>query len=99
MIKEMISVTEMINEIKLSRARFYQLLKQGVFPPPIYDIRTKRPMYDINLQKACIQVKQSGRGVNGQYMLFYTTNGNRGISKAPKKTMKVNLNFFCQLAF
>jgi len=57
--------------LDLSRARFYQLLDSGILPQPIYDIRTRRPYYDLELQEQCLRVKATGVGINGQYVLFY----------------------------
>ena len=54
-LKPIISVTEMTANLNLSRARFYQLLGQGIFPQPIYDLRTHRPMYDAKLQMVCLE--------------------------------------------
>lgn len=71
-LKPIISVTEMAKMLSLSRARFYQLLEQGIFPQPIYDLRTHRPMYDAKLQIACLDVRETGIGANNQYMLFYS---------------------------
>ena len=71
-LKPIISVTEMARNLNLSRARFYQLLEQGIFPQPIYDLRTKRPIYNIELQQSCFQVRETGIGANNQYILFYS---------------------------
>jgi len=71
-LKPIISVTEMAKMRNLSRARFYQLLEQGIFPQPIYDLRTHRPLYDAKLQMACLEVRETGIGADGSYMLFYS---------------------------
>jgi len=70
--KAVCSVSEMASVLELSRARFYQLLDTGILPQPIYDVRTKRPYFDLELQEQCIKVKQTGIGANGQYILFYS---------------------------
>ena len=61
----------MSKELDLSRSRFYQLLETGIFPPPIYDLRTRRPFYNEELQQRCCEIKESGLGYNGQFILFY----------------------------
>ena len=44
--KAVVSVAEMARMVGLSRARFYQLVNEGVFPPPLYRIDTKRPFFN-----------------------------------------------------
>jgi len=69
--KVICSVSEMAKSLELSRARFYQLIQAGVLPTPIYDLRTKRPFYNLEGQEKCLEVRSTGLGVNGQYVLFY----------------------------
>ena len=42
--------------VGLSRQRFHQLMKEGVFPPPVYDIATRRPHYTEEMQQVCMTV-------------------------------------------
>ena len=70
-IKRSVSVSEMAVQLAMSRARFYQLLEEGIFPQPIYSIRTRRPFYDRDLQYKCIAVRETGIGHNGEPILFY----------------------------
>jgi hypothetical protein len=70
----------MAREVGLSRARFYQLVEAGVFPPPVRS-GTRRPFYDPDLQQKCLQTRQTGVGFNGQPVLF---NQRRSSSKARK---------------
>ena len=70
--KKAISVTEMSKDLGLSRARFYQLLNQGILPPPLYSKETKRPYYDLDLQKICLEVRRTNCGINGKPILFYS---------------------------
>jgi hypothetical protein len=71
-LKAVCSVLEMAQLLGLSRSRFYQLLKQGVFPLPLYDIDTKRPFYPQHLQKRCLKIRNTGIGDNRRRILFYT---------------------------
>jgi hypothetical protein len=64
------SVRQMADILGLSRERFYQLQKAGVFPPPVYDIATRRPFYPFNLQQRCILVRKTGVGFDGRMVLF-----------------------------
>ena len=83
--KQIVSMTEMANMLQLSRARLYQLLDQGFFPRPKYDDRSKRPYYDLELQKKCLECRQSGIGVDGSFMLFYSLRKKENVSHIRKK--------------
>jgi hypothetical protein len=69
MTKAIVTVSEMAKMVGLSRARFYQLVRGGVFPPPVY--RSGRPVYTAELQEVCLGVRKSHRGINGEPVLFY----------------------------
>ncbi len=88
-IKPIISVGNMAEALGHSRARFWQLQKQNIYPPALHDIRTKRPFYDARLQKICHEVRETGIGCNGQYILFYAPRQkptqSRAKSKAPQR--------------
>ena len=70
--KQIFSITEVAQMLQLSRARFYQLLGTGFFPKPLHDDRSKRPYYNLDLQQKCLEARQSGVGVDGSFMLFYS---------------------------
>jgi hypothetical protein len=70
-IQAVVSLSGMAKLVGLSRQRFHQLMTQGVFPPPVYDIRTRRPHYTEEMQKLCMAVKEKNVGVNGRVVLFY----------------------------
>ena len=79
-LKPIISIVDACKLVRLSRARFYQLLEQGIFPQPLYHIRTKRPYYDIELQQKLLEIRDTGIGANNDFMLFYSPRkkNNRG---------------------
>lgn len=89
-LKPIISVIEMAKSVGLSRARFYQLLEQGIFPQPLYCIRTKRPFFNIELQQACHDVKNTGIGFNNQFILFYSPRKNNSNNISPKRKTRTN---------
>jgi hypothetical protein len=70
--KAVVSVAEMARMCGLSRARFYQLVEAGVFPPPLYRIDTKRPFFNQEMQEVCLEVRRRNCGMNGRPVLFYT---------------------------
>lgn len=69
--KEAVSVTGMARMVGLSRARFYQLMREGVFPLPSRQNETMRPFFSREQQERCLEVRRLNRGVNGQVILFY----------------------------
>lgn len=69
--KEVVSVTCMARMVGLSRARFYQLMREGVFPSPSRQNETERPFFSREQQELCLGVRRSNRGVNGRGVLFY----------------------------
>lgn len=77
--KAVVTVAEMARMCGLSRSRFYQLVEAGVFPPPVYGVATRRPMYDEGQQRTCLEVRRRNCGVNGRPVLFYA----RGHRPAP----------------
>jgi hypothetical protein len=83
--KAAVTVTEMAKLVCLSRARFYQLVNEGVFPPPVYCVRTRRPIYVEDLQKVCLEVRQRHCGVNGRPVLFYSARTTGPVK--PRKTV------------
>ena len=83
--KPIVSMTEMAQMVQLSRARFYQLIDSGFFPKPLHDKRSNRPYYDIELQKKILESRQSGIGVDGSYMLFYSSRKKETLSHSSNK--------------
>ena len=69
--KAIVTVSEMARMCGLSRARFYQLQKAGIFPPPERNAETDRPFYSEELQKVCLSVRKRNCGVNNKPILFY----------------------------
>jgi hypothetical protein len=70
-----ISVSEMARRVTLSRARFYELIEEGVFPMPVYCIWTRRALYTAEAQRQCLEVRATNMGLNGRYVLFYSPRG------------------------
>ena len=69
--KAVVSVTEMARRCGLSRSRFYDYVRRGVFPYPLYSLATRRPFYTDDLQEEILRTKQSGLTPTGEYVLFY----------------------------
>jgi predicted DNA-binding transcriptional regulator AlpA len=86
------SVAQMAAKLGLSRARFYQLQNQGIFPPPVYLLSTQRPFYTSHLEQQCIAIRKTGIAFNGQPVIFYTHK--KTISH--RRTDDPNLKQFCE---
>lgn len=69
-VKSAVTVAEMARMVGLSRARFYQLIGTA-FPHPIYSVSTRRPFFDEDLQKVCLEVRRRNCGIDGRPVLFY----------------------------
>lgn len=83
--KSVITVSEMAGLCQLSRSRFYDLIEAGVFPRPVQHPSSKRPMYDRKLQEKCLEIRETGIGMNGQPVLFNRKPSRAGQSKAQRK--------------
>ena len=83
--KAIVSIKEISEILNLSRSRFYQLLQVGFFPKPKYDERSKRPYYNLELQQKCLECRQSGIGIDGSYMLFYSPRKKETVSHMRNK--------------
>jgi len=88
MSKTVVSVAEMASMVGLSRARFYQLVNEGIFPSPLYSVHTRRPFFSEDMQQVCLEVRTRNCGVNGQPILFYAARHPLGVKSAPVKKPK-----------
>ncbi len=69
--KEIVTVTEMARMCRLSRARFYELTREGIFPTPSRNEQTGRPFFNREQQERCLLVRRMNRGANGKAVIFY----------------------------
>ena len=86
--KTIVTVAEMSRMCGLSRARFYQLVKEAVFPSPLYRIETRRPFYTEEMQEVCLEVRRRNCGINGKPIMFYARR-NQVVSTPKKKRTPV----------
>jgi len=84
--KAIVSVAEMARMCGLSRARFYQLVQTGVFPPPLYSIATRRPFFPEMMQEVCLEVRRRNCGINGKPVMFYARRFGSSVVPKPKRT-------------
>jgi hypothetical protein len=70
LIPDYISVSSMARQLRLSRSRLYDLIQQGVFLPPVYSVKTRRPMFPREIADMNLLVRQTHRGVDGSPVIF-----------------------------
>ena len=83
--KAVVSSVEMAGLCLLSRSRFFALVKDGVFPRPIRTESCKRPVYDLELQQKCLDIRRTGIGLNGP-VLFNRKSKTLGKKARPRLT-------------
>lgn len=88
-VKSAISITEMARAVGLSRARFYQLIRRGTFPPPDKEPISGRPCYFEEGQCRCLEVRRRNCGIDGKPVLFYSRRRDFGAGK--RKPSKAKL--------
>ncbi len=87
--KPIISVVEACVLLQLSRSRYYQLVQSGFLPKPLIDERSKRPYYDEALQQKILECRETGIGIDGSYLLFYSPR-KKGTTPQKKQGEKVD---------
>ena len=70
-LKEIVTVTEMARMCRLSRARLYQLIGEGIFPTPSRNQQTRRPFFSREQQEQCLLIRRINKGANGNAIMFY----------------------------
>src|SRR5208283_2975707 len=86
--KSVVSITEMARMVGLSRARFYQLVRRGTFPPADKDAVSNRPCYSEEKQRQILEARRRNCGVDGKAILFYSRRRDLGQTKAPAQPTK-----------
>jgi hypothetical protein len=77
--------------VGLSRARFYQLIGSA-FPFSVYSVSTRRPFFDEEAQRICLEVKRRNCGIDGKPILFYCKRGGSAPSiKRPSTAPKAKV--------
>lgn len=79
--KTAVSVTEMAAMMGLSRARLYQLIRKGKLPTPDIEEGSKRPYYNEEKQRQCLEVRRRNCGIDGKPIMFYARRRDVGVSR------------------
>jgi len=69
-----ITLQELCEQLGISRSRYHQLQKQGIFPAP-QRTSSNRPVFDHNLTQQCLDVVRNRVGINGEPVLFNASKG------------------------
>jgi predicted DNA-binding transcriptional regulator AlpA len=54
--KKIVTIAAMARGVRLSRARFYRLMREGIIPKPSRNRKMKRAFYDQRGQKLCLLI-------------------------------------------
>jgi len=76
-LKAVCSVSELARRCGFSRSRWYDLVRDGVMPQPVYCTRTRRPLYTRELQEMALRVRANNTGIDGRYVVFYEQSAER----------------------
>ena len=79
------TVTEVAAMCQLSRSRFYELVRDGVFPEAVRNGATKRPIYVRELIEKCLEIRQSGVGLNGRIVVFNRRHTQRPVQRRAQR--------------
>lgn len=84
-----LSCTDVARRLGLSRQRFWQLRRDGVFPQPLIDENTGRQFYTAEQVELCLDLRKRNVGMNGRVVLFYFVRPSVPVPK--QRTKKSNV--------
>ena len=70
-LKAAVSVSEVCRQLGMSRSQFYLHISRGTFHAPLRLPSNQRPYFTASMVKDIVQARETGVGVNGEYVLFY----------------------------
>jgi predicted DNA-binding transcriptional regulator AlpA len=76
-----ITLTELCEQLGISKTRYYQLQRKGVFPAP--QRAGNRPVFDTEQVQKCHEVIRNRLGVNGEPILFNAKRKQEPVQKRP----------------
>lgn len=80
-----LSCAAVARRLGLSRQRFWQLRKDGVFPQPQTDEETGRLYYSEEQLELCMDLRRRNVGINGKIVLFYSARSTPSLPTTPRK--------------
>ena len=85
-----LSCAAVARRLGLSRQRFWQLRKDGVFPEPQIDEESGRPFYTEEQLELCLDLRKRNVGLNGRIVLFYSPRSTTSVPKPKANRTKSN---------
>lgn len=73
--KAAISVSSLCRLLSMSRSQYYFHAKRGTFHAPLYLASNNRPYFTASMVEDNLRARESGVGVNGEYVIFYERRG------------------------
>src|SRR5580693_5798556 len=85
-VKAAVSVSSHCRRLKMSRSQFYWHVKRGTFHAPLYLASNKRPYFTASMVEDNLKARETGVGVNNEYVIFYErqATGAKTEGKKPK---------------
>jgi len=69
--KAAVSCSFLCRLLKMSRSQFYFHVKRGTFHVPLRLPSNQRPYYTASMVEDIIKARETGIGVNGEFVIFY----------------------------
>lgn len=69
--KAAVSVSSVCRLLKMSRSQFYFHVRRGTFSTPLRLPSNQRPFFTASMVEDIIKARETGIGVNGEFVLFY----------------------------
>jgi predicted DNA-binding transcriptional regulator AlpA len=70
-LKAAVSVSAVCRQLSMSRSQFYLHVNRGTFHAPLRLPTNQRPYYTASMVEDIVKARETGVGVNGEYVLFY----------------------------
>lgn len=70
-LKAAVTVSAVCRQLGMSRSQFYLHVGRGTFHPPLRLPSNQRPYYTASMVEDIVKARDTGVGVNGEYVLFY----------------------------
>lgn len=86
-LKAAVSVAQMCRLLNMSRSQFYVHVKKGTFHAPLRLASNDRPYFTASMVEDNLRVRETGVGVNGEYVIFYER---QATSTKPSTTKKAD---------
>ena len=80
--KAAVTLSFLCRLLKMSRSQFYFHIRRGTFSAPLRLPSNNRPYYTASMVEDIIKARETGVGVNGEYVLFYERQAKAEVKEA-----------------